>query len=786
MEEIHSLMRIIEEADLGGDRDTFMDAVGQLFIALLRENKLQNIFDLKALVEIKRIFEKHGISDKFSEDLVRLSDHVDLVKDTHSKLFSVLDANCSIDVLINRVFENWHSANGRQLEFSKGEKSELQAIRVSKTPPSTKLKQFSAKYFRILKDNGIDTAQVEMLFQRAYDVYKQLESRYNSFALFFDHNVKSGLVIGLELDARDVGINNVSIFTMDRVQPNMEKAVKEAIACARKYLKLPNKYEVWWKLEKALPYEGESIGLAVMAGMFSEFGLPRFDCYTAFTGSLDAKSGAVKSVQYVDEKLASASSCGIYRVFIPMDNYSNELQSKFPALQIIGVESVEQVKAYLEKIGIEWKTVKSDSGLTIVIRQFEKKCFESGLRIVESKSLPFGEQLIVTDLRDEVPVNVYHGRRGISHNVQGKKDRPLHKIVQGIAQEIFGRKLVEGPRGRPEIVHYVVREPALREGVRQQLVKVSNMVESEEDNYEYRLDFTAQDEKVIVKQSPSGKLLVIGYPTWPLFEDVRRRVEIVLGIGETPGNSMSLPVSVTNELIGEPAPLPSKLRPQDSPKHDLANASTWIGTDESGKGDYFGPLVSAGVCVDRKLERELRSLGVKDSKKLSDRTTRELAKKIRAMCNGRYAEVPIPPQTYNILYNQFKKEGKTLNTLLAWGHARAIENILGKINCEYALADQFADERFIISKLQEAGRKINLIQRAKAEEDMAVAAASILARDRFLFYLDRMGQEYHIQFPKGASTEVIKVAKEFVARNGKDHLGKVAKLHFCTTKEVLG
>jgi ribonuclease HIII len=122
---------------------------------------------------------------------------------------------------------------------------------------------------------------------------------------------------------------------------------------------------------------------------------------------------------------------------------------------------------------------------------------------------------------------------------------------------------------------------------------------------------------------------------------------------------------------------------------------------------------------------------------------------------------------------------------LAWGHARAIEDILGKNNCEYALADQFADERFIISKLQEAGRKITLIQRSKAEQNIAVAAASILARDRFLNYLEKISSEYHINFAKGASEKVIQIARTFVTKYGKSELRKVAKLHFKTTKFVL-
>ena len=85
---------------------------------------------------------------------------------------------------------------------------------------------------------------------------------------------------------------------------------------------------------------------------------------------------------------------------------------------------------------------------------------------------------------------------------------------------------------------------------------------------------------------------------------------------------------------------------------------------------------------------------------------------------------------------------KNLNTLLAWGHAKAIEELLSKVECNTAIADQFADERFILSKLQEKGKKLNLIQMHKAEENIAVAAASILARARFLQKLSKLSSEY--------------------------------------------
>ncbi|MEP2847449.1 MAG: ribonuclease HIII [Gilvibacter sp.] len=210
-----------------------------------------------------------------------------------------------------------------------------------------------------------------------------------------------------------------------------------------------------------------------------------------------------------------------------------------------------------------------------------------------------------------------------------------------------------------------------------------------------------------------------------------------------------------------------------------------IGTDESGKGDYFGPLVAAGVYVDQKTKLLLDRNGVRDSKKISDAKILKLAQMIKIVCRGQYAVIEITPGTYNNLYSTFKTEGKNLNTLLAWGHAKAIEEVLLKVKCDYAISDKFADERFILSKLQEKGRGINLIQEHKAESYTAVAAASILARARFLERMKKMSGEYKIDFAKGANPRVVDQAKVFVLEHGKEELSKVAKMHFKTTEQVL-
>lgn len=210
-----------------------------------------------------------------------------------------------------------------------------------------------------------------------------------------------------------------------------------------------------------------------------------------------------------------------------------------------------------------------------------------------------------------------------------------------------------------------------------------------------------------------------------------------------------------------------------------------IGTDESGKGDYFGPLVVAGIFVDFQTKPLLERIGIKDSKKISDKNILLLANKIKVICKDKFAVIEISPEVYNNLYDKFKEEGKNLNTLLAWGHAKAIEEVLTKVDCENALSDKFADEKFILSKLQEKGKKINLRQEHKAESNIAVAAASVLARARFLEKLTKLSIEHEVNLPKGVSKDVVEQAKKIFINEGKEVLCKIAKMHFKTTESVI-
>ncbi len=204
-----------------------------------------------------------------------------------------------------------------------------------------------------------------------------------------------------------------------------------------------------------------------------------------------------------------------------------------------------------------------------------------------------------------------------------------------------------------------------------------------------------------------------------------------------------------------------------------------IGIDESGKGDYFGPLVIAGAHVTPDQEAQLRDLGVRDSKTLSDKRAGILAAHIRTLCTTTL--VTIGPERYNSLYASLKN----LNTMLAWGHARAIENLLETVTCEQVIADQFGNARFLNNALMQKGRTVKLIQKPRAEQEMAVAAASIVARAEFLRRLQDLSSRFAITLPKGASMQVISAGKAFVEQYDAATLSQVAKLHFRTTQKVI-
>lgn len=205
-----------------------------------------------------------------------------------------------------------------------------------------------------------------------------------------------------------------------------------------------------------------------------------------------------------------------------------------------------------------------------------------------------------------------------------------------------------------------------------------------------------------------------------------------------------------------------------------------LGVDESGKGDFFGPLVIAGVLSDEESAAKLSGAGVRDSKKLSDGKVLELERWIVA--NYVHSVVMIGPEKYNQLYGRIRN----LNKLLAWGHSRVIENIALEHDIDLAISDKFGRDDFIEKALMVKGRELELKQEVRAEAIAQVAAASILARAAFIKSIEKAGRLYDMTFPKGAGTPVDVAAAAFVKRYGVEGLDRVAKIHFKNYQRATG
>lgn len=206
----------------------------------------------------------------------------------------------------------------------------------------------------------------------------------------------------------------------------------------------------------------------------------------------------------------------------------------------------------------------------------------------------------------------------------------------------------------------------------------------------------------------------------------------------------------------------------------------YIGTDESGKGDYFGPLVVAGVYVTPVVASELMKLGIRDSKELNDSQIINLASQLKKMNQIEFDVINISPEKYNSLYEKFGN----LNRMMGWAHARVIENLLSKCDAGEVISDKFGNEKLILDALLEKGRTVKLTQATKAERFTAVAAASILARESLIKWFRINSKKINMQIPKGSSSAVESAAKLILKQFGEEELKRLIKLHFKTSKKI--
>ncbi len=209
-----------------------------------------------------------------------------------------------------------------------------------------------------------------------------------------------------------------------------------------------------------------------------------------------------------------------------------------------------------------------------------------------------------------------------------------------------------------------------------------------------------------------------------------------------------------------------------------------IGVDEAGKGDYFGPLVTAAAFIEKRNLEKLKGLGIMDSKKITDK---KIEKIFDEVSDSLLFDVSIlMPEEFNLLYKQYQN----INKLLASQHSLVIENLLIKLDsldrdCDYVLIDQFSKNPMRVKGvLGVKGRDVEFRQMHGGEADIAVAMASIIARYHFVQSMDKLSEKWKIEFPKGA-TDVVNVGKEFVSKYGVNNLTKVAKVNFKTTVQII-
>jgi ribonuclease HIII len=291
-------------------------------------------------------------------------------------------------------------------------------------------------------------------------------------------------------------------------------------------------------------------------------------------------------------------------------------------------------------------------------------------------------------------------------------------------------------------------------------------------------------EKILPLLEKSGFILreekPVNYGVQLKLESGNNQIPLTLYFSAKKGISTVIGGSPTNPLKRRLAHLLNQSVALEPPDHQW---QSWIGSDESGKGDFFGPLVTAGFCGERKILPYLKQIGVKDSKNLNDTEIENIGKRLYAVYFDQIKVVTLLPETYNLRYSELKQNGKNLNDLLAWMHARIIIDLHDKYKPEGVMIDKFTSDGRIRAALK-GMKEISFIAKTKGESDLFVAAASIIARFHFNRWFKRVSAELDFYLPRGAGNNVDKAAQELVNITGRQNLSKYAKIHFTNYKKI--
>lgn len=215
----------------------------------------------------------------------------------------------------------------------------------------------------------------------------------------------------------------------------------------------------------------------------------------------------------------------------------------------------------------------------------------------------------------------------------------------------------------------------------------------------------------------------------------------------------------------------------DTLPQNLAALSV-VGSDETGTGDFFGPVTVAACYVPADKIELVKELGVKDSKQLTDDLMREIAPSLEAALIHSVLTVPNPK------YNEIQQQGNSQGKIKALLHNQALKHVLRKLKDEkpdYILIDQFAERGVYYNYLKNESEVVreNVLLATKAEGlHLSVAAASVLARVAFLEEMDRMSASVGMTLPKGAGPKVDEIAAKILLKHGEDKLKTITKWHF--------
>ena len=584
------------------------------------------------------------------------------------------------------------------------------------------------------------------------DALEQSATEFSARVLVISPDRAAGLCLGLNVLEGD----RPGIYGIDAVDLEMDKQAATVLSAFE-----ADHPAIKWSLEWPLRYAGESIGLALRVAALVAFNRLRPDPLLAATGAVSA-DGRVRHVEGIAAKLVAARDAGMRRVLLPRENEEEATAAGVEDdVQLLFVDHIDDIPKRLSETA-----AANEMTFDGRIRMGRSALPLYGLSVQDERPQPYSWQLIVTDAAGRAILQLWTSGKVLAAGPPG----PTRERVKQLIADVFDGDAPQEREGHRFMLAEDWRQSRLRDGLETAGAQEKEIKGSGE-LMRYALRRKSSTAQVTLWTSGKGHLT----GSAPAFDEI---LAIIAGASEGLANvdSVAKPKSRGPAGGNTPAELPSE--------------GPWIGTDESGKGDYFGPLVSAAVFVDDDVAERLTAAGVTDSKKLTDKRVLALAPTVRELAGAGCCKVtPINPARYNELYQQFKAEGQNLNALLAWGHTRSIEDLLGAgLKPRYAIVDQFADASYIKKRLLAEARDsgLEVFQFPKAEANVAVAAASILAREAFLLWLQRASTAVGETLPKGASPQVEEVARRVVKAGGRSALAEVAKLHFKTTDKVLG